>query len=269
MKLTRLALFLAASSFALAAQAHHTWLLPSSTVLSKAQWITVDAAVANDLFYFNHQPLALDNLSVSAADGRQITPENLAKGKLRSVFDLNLEQSGTYRLAVYNSGVFANYKLKGEAKRWRGTAAAFASEIPAGAEEVQASEINSRVETFVTVGKPTALKSSGKGLELAQVTPGGSHPNDLYSGEAATFRLLLDGQPAAGLSVTVTRGASRYRNQLEEIKVSTDSQGQFTVRWPQPGTYRLESELQDQRGSNSGIKARRVAYAATLEVLPQ
>lgn len=36
------------------AQAHNVWLLPSTTVLSKSEWITVDAAVSNDLFFFNH-----------------------------------------------------------------------------------------------------------------------------------------------------------------------------------------------------------------------
>ena len=60
------ALMLAAAS---AAQAHNVWLLPSSTVLSKSEWITVDAAVSNDLFFFNHVPLGLDNLVVTAPDG--------------------------------------------------------------------------------------------------------------------------------------------------------------------------------------------------------
>src|SRR2546427_570503 len=59
-----------------AAQAHNLWLLPSTTVLSKAEWITVDAAVSNDLFFFNHVPLGLDNLVVSAPDGSAVAPQN-------------------------------------------------------------------------------------------------------------------------------------------------------------------------------------------------
>lgn len=35
-----------------------------------------------------------------------------------------------------------------------------------------------------------------------------THPNDLVNGEAATFQMLLDGKPAAGLEVTVTKGAT-------------------------------------------------------------
>ena len=36
----------------------------------------------------------------------------MAKGKLRSMFDLNLTQPGTYRVAVVNEGVFARWKDK-------------------------------------------------------------------------------------------------------------------------------------------------------------
>ena len=42
----------------LSAQAHRAWMLPSATVLSGEEpWITVDAAVSNDLFYFEHVPM--------------------------------------------------------------------------------------------------------------------------------------------------------------------------------------------------------------------
>ena len=55
----------AVSMVSMTAQAHRAWLLPSATVLSGTDsWITVDAAISNDLFYFEHHPLQLDNLSV-------------------------------------------------------------------------------------------------------------------------------------------------------------------------------------------------------------
>ncbi|GAB2182487.1 DUF4198 domain-containing protein [Denitratisoma sp. agr-D3] len=251
------------------ANAHSLWLQPSTTILAKAQWITVDAAVSNDLFFFNHMPLALDNLTVTAPDGSTLAPENLLKGKLRSVFDLNLSQAGTYRIAVVNGGVMASYKVNGEMKRWRGTAETFAKEVPADADELKVGESLGRVETFVTVGKPSAIKPVGKGLELVQVGAKASHPNDLVVGEAASFRLVLDGKPATNLAVTLVRGGTRYRNQLNEIKTSSDSEGKFTVTWPEAGLYFLEAETKDSKTSVPAAKERRVTYAATLEVLPQ
>ncbi|GAB3475242.1 DUF4198 domain-containing protein [Azotobacter salinestris] len=47
----------------LSAQAHRAWMLPSATVLSgEDPWVTVDAAVSNDLFYFEHFPLQLEGI---------------------------------------------------------------------------------------------------------------------------------------------------------------------------------------------------------------
>jgi len=156
------------------AKAHNVWLLPSSTVLAKAETITVDAAVSNDLFFFNHVPLALDNLHILGPDGQRLPAERPHRGKLRSVFDLSVDQPGTYRLAVINRGVFASYKLKGESKRWRGAPEALAREIPAEATDLLVTENLGRVETWVTLGKPSVPPPAAQGLELRPVT----HPNE-------------------------------------------------------------------------------------------
>ena len=251
----------------LMAHAHKAWLLPSATVSTVDQWITVDAAVSNDLFYFNHVPLRIEGLQITAPNGTTVKPENLATGKYRTTFDLHLEQNGTYRLANVNNGIFASYDDNGTTKRWRGPADKFATEVPANAKNLQVSQSAGRVETFVTAGKPTtaALKPTNVGLELVPVT----HPNDLYAGEAAKFGLLLDGKPAANLDVTIIAGGTRYRDHQEEIKATTDAAGQFSVTWPQPGVYWMETGLQDANTSIKQAKQRRISYVATFEVLPQ
>src|SRR5690606_38432845 len=179
-----------AAALPTAAFAHKAWLLPSQTVVAgDAPWITVDAAVSNDLFYFNHVPLRLDNVAVVAPDGSKVETRNGATGKYRSVFDVQLQQEGTYRIGVTSHSVIARWQQDGKPRRWRGTAATF-SEVPADANGLEVSESVSRVQTFVTRGTPggTALEPDGLGLELVPVT----HPNDLYAGEEATFRFQVD-----------------------------------------------------------------------------
>lgn len=250
------------------ASAHKQWLQPSATVVAgAAPWVSVDAAVSNNLFYVDHVAMRTDNIVVTAPDGSQPAIANAHTGKLRSVFDLELNQPGTWRVASINTGLMANWSEDGKPKRWRGTAAAFATEVPKGAKNLQVSQSISRVETFVTNGSPndTALKPSGKGLELVPVT----HPNDLFAGDEARFRMQVDGKPAAGIDVEIVRGNTRYRNAQDEIKVKTDAKGEFTVTWPEAGMYWLEATSEDKKTTVPQAKQRRIGYVATLEVLPQ
>jgi len=274
----------------LSAQAHRAWLLPSATVLSGEEpWITVDAAVSNDLFYFEHVPLRLKGigdaaqapaggppgmrarptpeLQIIAPDGSKASARNGAVGRYRSTFDVQLSQKGTYKLAVANSGLFASWKENGETRRWMGTPERFAKDVPTKAEGLKVSQNNSRMEVFVTSGAPTTavLKPTEQGLELKPVT----HPNDLFAGEAAEFVFLLDGKPAAEVEVSVIPGGNRYRDELGEIKAKTDTDGKVSITWPEAGMYWLEAELTTDKGVSKPATERRASYSATLEVLAQ
>jgi uncharacterized GH25 family protein len=257
-----------AVSIPLAADAHRQWLLPSATILSgKDPWVTIDAAVSNDLFYFEHNPMRLSNLQVTNPDGSKGKVENQSTGKYRSTFDLQLATPGTYKVAVVNNGVFARYKEGGQQKRWMGTAETFATAIPANAEDLNVTEAQGRVETFVTAGKPTdtVLKPTGIGLELAPIT----HPNDMVAKGPANFQLLLDGKPAADLEVEVVPGGIRYRDRLDDMKVKTDAEGKFSITWPAPGMYWMEASVTDKNVKVAKATQRRASYVATMEVMPE
>lgn len=272
-----------------AAIAHRMWLLPSSTVVSGTDnWVTVDAAVSNELFYFDHRPLGVVP-AITQPDGSEGKAEHHNVGQFRATFDVHLTQQGTYRIAVVNQGVFGRYTLNGETKMIpRGTTKAqLASVIPAGATDVQTSEMLARNEIFVTQGAPTntVFKPTGQGIELVPVT----HPNDLVSNEPATFQFLLDGKPAAGLYVTTILGNGRYRTAQKQIDLRTDAAGKVTIRWPEAGMYWINvtpnapqpegegprPQAQGGEGRPAGAapgmggvpSGRRVSYTTTLEVL--
>ena len=248
-----------------AAIAHRAWLAPTATVLSGDDaWVGFDAGMSNGVFIPDHAAMNLAGLVITAPDGTTATAENINRSQYRSTFDLHLTQQGTYRVANVSSGVGGSYMLNGERQRFRATTADYASEIPAGATDVQVSRSNGRTETFVTLGEPStgALAPTGVGIELVPVT----HPNDLVVDEPATFRLVRDGQPAAGLEVTIARGGSRYRNAPEEMTVTTGADGSFTVNWPQAGLYWMNASV---RTPASGDQlAYSAAYNGVVEVLP-
>lgn len=263
----------------LSAQAHKAWILPSATVLSDHAWITFDAAVSNDLFYFNHVPIKLDNLVITAPDGTSVPAQNPFTGKYRSSFDLELVQSGTYRVALFSNAVGGDRRPPG-APGAGGPGAggpAPAAGGPGGGMAAPAAGANQppreptqsirRNETFVTSGKPsdTALKLafSPANRSFGWVTGISSRPTPV------SFKFALDGKPAANLELEIVPGGSRYRDSQQEIKVTTDKDGLFSVTWPAAGMYWIEASVQDDKATIAPAKKRRVGYTATLEVLPQ
>jgi uncharacterized GH25 family protein len=274
-----------------AAQAHRQWMLPSSTVLSGDDvWVTVDAAVSNDLFYFDHQPMRTESVKAIAPDGTEVKIENASTGRYRSTFDVHLLQKGTYKIVSATNFVMGSYVLDGKETRLpRGTTAeTLKTAIPAGATDVKTSEAFNRNELFVTVGAPTdtVLKPTGKGLEMVPVT----HPNDLVAKETATFQFLLDGKPAPDLKVTVVEGGIRYRGTPGQMDLKTDKDGKVAVTWPEAGMYWLNAstgggreggpppaaggaapkpaaEAAPKPAAPAGPPPRRASYVTTLEVL--
>ncbi len=278
----------------LSANAHRAWMLPSATVLSGDEpWITVDAAVSNDLFYFEHFPLQIEGvgeplvmpgqkpaakdakaaparpraqLEIIRPDGSLAQPQFGNTGRYRSTFDVQLDQKGTWKLAIANQGLFARYEENGEMRRWSGKAADFAKQVPKDVKKLQVTESASRMEVFVTSGQPSeqVLKPTNQGLELVAKT----HPNDLVAGEEAHFAFIIDGKPAADVKITAIAEGIRYRDDLNEINLTTDKDGVVAITWPQAGMYWLEAvSSQPIKSSTSPATQRRASYTATLEVL--
>ena len=272
---TRLLVATAVLSLPAAISAHRMWMLPSATVFSGTDgYVTVDAAVSNDLFFFDHQPLRLDGVKVWQPDGSEGKFENGATGRYRSVFDVKIDKPGTWKIGTQMSGVMGSFKVDGVEKRVGGRggpprpgmpAPLTIADIPANATDVKLTESSGRNEIFVTSGTPTTtvLTPTGKGLEFAPVT----HPDELVAGETAKFKFLVDGKPAAGLKVAVVPGGKRYRNDEGAMELTTGADGVLSVKWPTAGMYWLNASYSDAKTSVPRATERRMSYVTTLEVL--
>lgn len=249
--------------------AHMRWLVPSNTVLSEPGAVTFDASISNNVF-FPERAFPIDGVTVIDPEGNRVEVSNTLKGMRRSVFDIEAEKEGTYRVAIGASFYFIRYKNKnGERGGWRGDEAGLNAALKEAKDnadgDIQVTESHSRLETFVTVGQPSVetLKPLGRGLELKAST----HPNDLYAGETAHFTFLLNGEPANGLTVSVIAGGTRYRNNTSARTFTTDKTGNVAIDWQQAGMYLLEVEAEG-KSNTKGVK-RRDSYIVTLEVLPE
>jgi uncharacterized GH25 family protein len=274
-----------------AVSAHRQWLLPSTTSVSGTDnWVTVDAAVSNDLFYPDHFPMPTESVQVWQPDGSTGAIQNAAKGRYRSTFDVQLDKPGTWKIGTASSNVSGSFKLNGEdwtVGRRRGPpqgapgqppraeggegagrpahSVATVADIPAGATDLKLTEMSSRNEIFVTAGAPTTtvFKPTGQGLDMQPVT----HPDSLVSNEPARFRFLIDGKPAPGLKVTLIPGGKRYRDSEGVIELTTGVDGVLEVKWPGPGMYWLNATATDTHATTPRATERRMSYTSTLEVL--
>lgn len=264
-----LALALAGAS--LSANAHRGWILPSATLVEKPEaWVTLDGAVSEGLFDFDHVPLRLDRLNITDPDGVTSLAPGAVLGKLRSTLDLRMPKDGTYRIALVSSNVMGSYTLGGEVKRFRTTEQDLSKEIPQGAQEVKTTITHSRLETFVSANKTSngALKPVNQGLELVPVT----HPNELHAGETARWRFVLNGKPLPNFPFSLVPGGVKYRGTLGELRFTTDANGEASFTLPAPNRYWLTAKFpveQPKGPSEAPGETRRYSYSATLEVLPQ
>ncbi|WP_221796088.1 DUF4198 domain-containing protein [Oceanobacter mangrovi] len=253
--------------------AHRAWVLPDTASFSAEKPVaTFDAAVSNEIFNFDHVALDPKMFQVIGPDGRAVEVENAAKLRYRGVFDVTLQQQGTYRVFSASEGLRAMWK-DADGKRHmypqRGkpfVQAEFDKMVPPKADGLVISQYYRRLETFVTNGAPSdnVMQITGKGFEMKPV----SHPTDLYNGEPATFSFMLNGKPVAGAEVVLLREGSRYRDSQDEIKATTNDKGEFTIEWKGAGRYFLEAEYKDNQAVAPATE-RQGTYSAVLEVLPQ
>ena len=255
------AIALALAGAACAAQAHRPWMIPNTSAIEtdKEAWVTIDAAISENLFETDHLPQRLDGLTVTDPDGATAPAPSATVGKHRATVDIRLPKDGTYRITLAATNVMGSYKLGAETRRFRSTEAALASEIPAGASDVKKTVVVQRQDTFVTLNKPsaTALKATGTGLELVPVT----NPTVLRAGEKATFRFQLDGKPLPNFAFSLVPGGVKYRGTLGEVRLATDANGDATFTLPAPNLYWLSASVPGE--------AKRYTYAATFEILPE
>lgn len=289
----------ASSVLATPALAHRMWLLPStSTLASTNEYVTVDAAVSNDLFYPDHVAMDPAQVSVWAPDGTEGKVENPSKGRHRGTFDVALNKAGTWKIGMERTGVMGTFKVGAE--EWRvggrgrpqgpgapggpgapaGAGAPPAApagaparppmrmvptvaDIPANATDIELTESVTRNFVYVTAGAPTKVALTGKGLEFDPIT----HPDELVSDEEGSFRFLIDGKPAAGVKITVVPGGKKYREAEDAQELTTGADGTVKIKWPVAGWYWLNASAEDAKPSDKKASARRMAFTTTLEVV--
>lgn len=270
-------------SFVSMSNAHERFIMPSHTLLSgdKAQSITLIASISNDIFHPD-RPLGDSNTgadvgklkdlfqilkhTVLKPNGEVITGTHWQAFARLSVADVELKESGTYRIGLIQPDAYMTTFKRANGTPWR----LFGKKplIPHGATEVVRRTTSSRVETFVTLNSTdrAAVKPIGSGVELA----GETHPNDLFVNETANFQLFYNGKPLKNhTSVKVIKAGTRHRNNRGEKIIEIDENGQFSFTPSTAGFYFLAAETAIKTPEISDVDIKHFSLYLTLEVFPE
>ncbi|MPY24623.1 DUF4198 domain-containing protein [Shewanella psychropiezotolerans] len=255
------------------AQAHDRWILPShfnvSADAGKGVWITSDVSASNQVFIYD-KPFGSEDVQVVMPDGKLDSPSSSYRGGRKSVFDYQLAQDGTYRFEKKaKPKYYSRYKVKGQDKpvRLAMDKQAAAAAMPKGAYELQGAMYFSRVETYVTLNKPNdvAYQAKNEYLELLPVT----HPANIIENEVTEMNFLFHGKPVEGVTVSVVKSGTLYRNKIDAIELVSNKAGSISFTPPSAGLYLLHASFEqkntDTRLADKSVNEIFLTFEAGLE----
>ncbi|AQS35918.1 ABC-type Co2+ transport system, periplasmic component [Shewanella psychrophila] len=255
------------------AQAHDRWILPShfnvSADTGKGVWITSDVSASNQVFIYD-KPFGSEDVQIVMPDGKLASPSSSYKGGRKSVFDYKLTQDGTYRFEKKTKPkYYSRYKVKGQDKPVRVAMDKQATRavMPKEGYELQGAMYFSRVESYVTLNKPNymAYQVNNEYLELQPVT----HPANIIENEVTEINFLFHGKPVEGVTVSVVKSGTLYRNKINAIELVSDKAGSISFTPPSAGLYLLHASLEqvntDTRLADKSVNEIFLTFEAGLE----
>lgn len=249
-------------------QAHPIWMLPSEFNLSTEEsfWVTVDATAGHGVFSFD-KPLGLDNVSVYSPEGERQRMGSYFKGKRRSVFDLEIDAEGTYKVELRGQPRYMTlYEIGARNTKRRMFGNKLEVDVPSEAKNVKTIAAQSIAAFYVTQGAPShkVLETTGKGFELHALT----HPSDVVANEEAQFKFTYDGEPLADMKVEVTPHGTAWRDSREQVDLKTNKDGVVTFTPKVAGPHLLMTSMRKDIDSPLA-DAVGASYHLTFEVLSE
>ena len=203
-------------------------------------WLGIEHT-SGDQRFSGHGPGTL--LWITHPKGWRVRPSFIFVGQTRTVGEIELRESGTYRIETNHPVQYVTeFEVDGK-KRWVGKSK---DQLP-GKKILQSAHRWSQTTTFVTVKKYTkrVLEATGAFLEIVPVT----HPNKIFVGKPFVIRVLSRGQSVPGQEVQAySEMDSGHDTTLATV---TDAKGECELTFPSPGRYLLTANLrQDAKDSS-------------------
>ena len=222
---------------------HQQWILPNFFYTNReSPWLGIEHTSGDKRFVSGYGSGTL--LSIIHPQGwRMGQPSSTYVGKTRTVGEIELRESGTYRIETDHLAQYvAEIEVDGK-KRW----VSKSKDQLHGKKILQSTHRWSQTTTFVTVKKYTkrVLEATGAFLEIAPVT----HPNKIFVGRPFAVRVLSRGQLVPGQEV---QAYSEMDSGHDATLVAvTNPDGECELTFPSPGMYLLTARLRQDAEDSS------------------
>ncbi len=222
---------------------HQQWILPNFFYTNReSPWLGIEHTSGDQRFVSGHGSGTL--LWIIHPKGwRMGRPSSIFIGQTRTVGEIKLRDSGTYRIETDQPVQYVTEIEVDGKKRW----VSKSKDQLSGKKIIQSTHRWSQTTTFVTVKEYTqdVLEPTGAFLEIVPVT----HPNKIFVEKPFVVRVLSRGQLVVDQKVQVYSEMNSGHDAM--LVTVTDADGECELIFPSSGRYLLTARLrQDAKDSS-------------------
>ena len=237
---------------------HQQWILPNFFYTNdESPWLGIEHTSGDQRFVAGHGSGTL--LWIIHPKGwRMGHPSSIYLGQTRTVGEMELRESGTYRIETDRPSQYvAEIEVHGK-KKWVSKSK---DQLP-GKKIIQSQHRWSQTVTFVTVKEYTqgVLEATGALLEIVPLT----HPNEIVVGKPFVVRVLSRGQLVPDQKIQVySEMDSGHDTTLATV---TNADGECELIFPSPSRYLLTVNLRQDAKDSSRANVEIFSVSVLVEV---
>jgi uncharacterized GH25 family protein len=253
-------LALAASALLGPAQAHTSYLMPSTYSTASDDVVTIEASFAETMFFRPEIAVGAQDFHLYRPDGRRDYFDRIESFRQATILESDLAERGTYRFTTGErlGRISTLYRIDGE---WRGLEPG--APAPAGAEAMR-SQTATVADVYVTKGAPTdaALRVAVGRLAITPIT----HPSAIYLEDGFAFEVTFDGALLPNQEIEIDREGGGYEEPKFHRLVRTDAAGRVTLSFDRPGAYLVMTRHRATAPAGAETPMRSYTTSLTFEV---
>ena len=262
-------LILASALFStcMATQAHDIWIKADTHEINSEEQkvfaLDVSRSAQAYVAESNHE---IKSLMMYSPSGTSTTLNADYSGKVKEVFEVEFNESGTYHFESPMTQVFLSFYFDeaGKKHKIRMPKTEYHT-LPKGSKPEKTVEKQMVTETYVSYNGFSDVKQTSKeGLQIVLM----QHPNKLRAGKPLSFKLTFNGQPIAEAEVALKSLNEFYYQDSDKVEVdlTAKDKGLVTFNPTHPGRYLLGVELEEKLKDNAKADFRSIEKFLTFEI---